>query len=119
MTTTVLALPGIAFAAGTTVSNSTIPSIITNVLAPFFNGLIPIFVALALLGFFWGAATFIWNAGDEKKRAEGRYVMIWGVIALFFFLSITGIINLLQTELGVGGNSVITPPSAKPGDYGL
>lgn len=102
----------------TTVTNSDLIGVINSII-PSFKELVPILTAFALLGFLWGLAMFIWSSGDEKKRAEGRYVMFWGILALFVFLSIVGIINLLQSTLSVGGSSVITPPSACPSKYGL
>lgn len=70
-----------------------------------FGGLIskatPIVVALALLGFFWGLAIYIFNAGDEKKKSQGKNIMIYGVLALFIMLSIFGIIGVLQSTFGV------------------
>ncbi len=108
-----LAFPCVAFAAAT---NLNLFEVINNIIPPFMM-LVPIMTSVALLGFFWGMAMFIWNAGDEKKRSEGKYVMLWGILALFVFLSITGIIVLLQNTLSVGGSSVIIPPSANPSSY--
>lgn len=113
-------VPAVASAAGAvTVTNSS-PSlydVTMNNLFPFILGLIPIMTGFALLGFVWGLTRFIWNAGDEKKREEGRNVMIWGILAFFVFLSIIGITNVLQDTLGVGGNPTINPPSANPASY--
>ncbi|MCH8050377.1 hypothetical protein IIB51_03200 [Patescibacteria group bacterium] len=67
---------------------STLTSIITSI--------IPVVVALAILFFFWGLAKFILHADDETKRAEGKQIMIWGIIALFVIFTIWGIIVLLQ-----------------------
>lgn len=70
------------------------------------NQATPIVVALALLGFFWGLAIYIFNAGDEKKKVEGRNIMIWGILALFVMLSVFGIIGALQaTFLPSSGNA--------------
>ena len=85
---------------------------ISNILGTF-NSLIatatPIVVAFALLGFFWGLAIYIFNAGDEKKKSQGRNIMIWGVLALFVMLSVFGIIGVLQTTLGVQNTSIAIP----------
>lgn len=62
----------------------------------------PIVVALALLGFFWGLAVFIFNAGDEAARKKGKSIMIYGVLALFIMLSVFGIISVLQSTLQIG-----------------
>ena len=63
-----------------------------------------VIAALALLFFFWGLAKFIMNASDETKRAEGRSVMVWGVIALFVMVTVWGLVGILQnTFFGSGG----------------
>ena len=73
----------------------------------------PIVVALALLGFFWGLAIYIFNAGDEKKKAEGRSIMIWGILALFVMLSVFGIIGALQSTFQLDNGGTISIPSVQ------
>lgn len=77
------------------------------------NPLIRIVVAIALLVFFWGLVKFIFRVGgDEKAVADGRRLMIWGVIALFVMVSIWGIINFIAAALLPGGNPAPpTPPN--------
>lgn len=62
---------------------------------------IGVVVTLALLLFFWGAALFIFSAGDDTKRTEGKKRMIWGIIALFVIFAIWGIIALLCQITGI------------------
>ena len=59
--------------------------------------IIPVVLVLAILFFFWGLAKFILHADDETKRAEGKQIMIWGIIALFVIITIGGITALLQS----------------------
>jgi len=68
----------------------------------------PIVVGLALLGFFWGLAVFIFSAGNAKKQAQGRSIMIWGILALFIMLSVFGIIGTLQSTFDVGNPTLNT-----------
>ena len=57
-------------------------------------------VGLALLGFFWGLARFIFRiGGDEKAVEEGKKIMIWGLIALFVMISVWGIVIFMQEAL--------------------
>ncbi len=85
----------------------------------------PMVVALALLGFFWGLAMYMFSlSGGEGTSAHsaygapaspqgkqtGRTVMLYGIITLFVMVSIWGIVNILQQTFDVGGGS-ITPPS--------
>lgn len=78
-----------------------IANIITN--------LTPVVVALALLYFFWGLAKYILNAGDEEKKAEGRGIMIWGIISLFVIVSVWGIVGILNDTF-TGGQPVTNVP---------
>ena len=74
------------------------------------NLAIPIVFAIALLAFFWGLAKFINNSGSEEKKAEGKNLMIWGVLALFIMASIWGIVIFIGDALGVGqGGATPTP----------
>ncbi|MEK7175867.1 MAG: hypothetical protein AAB695_00640 [Patescibacteria group bacterium] len=65
---------------------------------------IPVVAGLALLVFFKGLAAFIAKSGDEKSHAEGKNLMIWGLIALFVMVSIWGIISVLSGEFGFGSS---------------
>jgi len=80
-------------------------------------------MGLALLFFFWGLAKFIFSAGNEEKLAEGKSIMVWGVIALFFMSSIWGIVAVVGRELGIRSGGIFdvgappsgsTPPSGGP-----
>ena len=61
--------------------------------------LIPIVFTLALLYFFWGVVKYIKSEGDGK--AEGRQIMVWGVVALFVMSSIWGLVRFIQTEFSL------------------
>lgn len=65
------------------------------------NLIIPILFGLSLVYFFWGVSQFILRAGEQKAREEGRNKMIWGIIALFVFVSIYGILGLIGGVLGI------------------
>ncbi|MFA5876890.1 MAG: hypothetical protein WC880_00835 [Candidatus Paceibacterota bacterium] len=73
----------------------------------------PIVVALALLAFFWGLVTYIFGSSNDEKRKKGIHIMVWGIIALFVMLSVFGIINALQSTLGVQ-NTQISIPKVTP-----
>ncbi|MEK7642787.1 MAG: hypothetical protein AAB392_03245 [Patescibacteria group bacterium] len=61
--------------------------------------LIPIAFALCLLYFFWGVAKYIKSEGEGK--AEGRSIMLWGIVGLFVASSIWGIVIFIQKELNL------------------
>lgn len=75
----------------------------------------PIVVALALLYFFWGLATFILSSGDEEKRNKSRGVMIWGIIALFIIVSVWGLIGVVQETFDIKGDETINIPKVDLG----
>jgi hypothetical protein len=74
--------------------------------------------AAALLFFLWGLARFILAVGgDEKAVSQGKTFMMWGIIALFVMVSVTGIIAFMQSELGLpnaGGGAQIQGGSINP-----
>ncbi len=91
----------------------------------FINLFIQIIFGLAMIYFFWGLSQFILHSSDPKKLAEGRSKMVWGIVAIFVFLSIYGIIYFIGNTLGigVGGNinpssGIITPGSTSGGSGG-
>jgi hypothetical protein len=71
-----------------------------------FTGLIklalPIMVGLAVLVFFKGLIAFIAKSGDAKTHAEGRSLILWGIIALFVMVSVFGILRFFYSDLGFG-----------------
>ncbi len=67
--------------------------------------LIPLVIALAVLVFLWGVfKAFILGGTDEGKRAEGRQLMLWGIIAFVVMVGIWGVIELVQVLFGVDSN---------------
>lgn len=105
-------LPVVTFAApvGDNVTN------IVRAIGNIVDLLIPIAFAVGLLGFFWGLAKYIFNAGDEEKKAEGRNIMIWGAVALFVMASIWGIVGFIGQAVGVTttGGSIGVPTVPRP-----
>lgn len=65
------------------------------------NLLLPIVIGIALLAFFWGLATYIFNAGNEDAKDKGKRIMIGGIIALFVAVAIWGIIGFIGSALGI------------------
>lgn len=68
---------------------------------------IPIVMGLALLGFFWGLAKYIFSQGNEKSTMEGKKVMLYGLVALFVMVSVWGIIGFFQRDLNIEGGGII------------
>src|SRR3989344_5496328 len=60
------------------------------------NGLIGLFITLAIVVFFWGLVKYLWSMSNEDAH-EGLKIMFWGLIAL------------LQRSFNVQGGAAITP----------
>src|SRR5437870_2959285 len=96
-------LPAVSFAAvtGTSPINLSGIKILIQDVGGIFNALIPVLFAASLVFFFWGLAQFILRAGDEKTHEAGKQKMLWGVIALFVFIGIYGILRVVAGTLNI------------------
>lgn len=72
------------------------------------NGVIGLFITLAIVVFFWGLIKYLWSMGSEDAH-EGLKIMFWGVVAIFVMVSIWGIIGLVQRSLRVQSTEPIIP----------
>ena len=73
-----------------------------------FSLLVPIFITLAVLYFFWGLIEYLMGGADKKE--EGRSIMIWGIVVIFIMVSVFGIVQLLANTFGLGlGTTIQTP----------
>ncbi len=68
--------------------------------------LIPFMLALALLFFFWGLLTTIFAKGDEDAIKDGRWRMIWGIIAFAVMVSVWGLVQILRDTFNVTATTV-------------
>lgn len=69
----------------------------------------PLLFALAIIYFFWGIIKFIRSAGDPKAAAEGKSIMIYGVIAIAVMVSVYGLVNWITTTLSLDNSTVNLP----------
>lgn len=86
-----------------------------NYLIKIVSSLIPIMIVLAVLAFFWGVVKFVAHADDEKQIAEGREIMVWGLVGLFVLVGLWGIVGYLQTTLGLKTPIPLSPLYTLPG----
>lgn len=90
-------LPMLAFAQ----TSETVDSILIRI-QDIMGVAIPIIMTLALLYFFWGLAQYILGGSvDEEKRAAGRNIMIYGIIALFVMAAVWGLVRVLGNTFNV------------------
>ena len=90
------ALPAVASAQGLTNIDNLLKSI-----GKLISTATPIVVGLALLAFLWGLAVFVFSAGNEDAQTRGKSIMIWGVVALFVMTSVWGLVNFIDSALGL------------------
>ena len=70
------------------------------------SSLVSLALGLAVVLFLFGVLKYV-NAGvDEGSRAYARQLMIWGIVALFVMVSVTGLVALLSstTQINPGGS---------------
>ena len=97
-----LFLPLTAFAA----TPVTIPVFLGRVRG-ILDALIPFIIGLAVFVIIWGIFNYVVHAAEEEKRAEARAYIVWGIVGVFFMISIWGFVTILLNTLGVG--STIDP----------
>ncbi len=78
-----------------------------NDVTGYFADLIPIFLSLMIVVFFWGVVKFIYHADDEKAVAEGKSIMIWGVVGIGVVALLWGIVGYLQVSLGLNTTTTV------------
>ena len=62
----------------------------------------PIIMTLAFIYFFWGIAQFVLkDAGNDKTREDGKKKILWGIVAIFVMVSITGIVHWIGSTLDI------------------
>ncbi len=82
---------------------------VLETIADLINLATPIVVALALLFFFWGLATYILKTGEKEARDKARNQMIYGLIALFLMVSVWGIVNVIRDTFDLDDTSIDVP----------
>ena len=72
---------------------------LTNRLSTVANDIIVFLVGVALVVIIWGTFKYVRSAGDAEKIAEGRKVVVYGIIALFLMLSFWGFVMIIRKSL--------------------
>jgi hypothetical protein len=67
---------------------------------------VPVLFAIAFLVFLWGIIQFfILSRGDEEKQAQGRGLMLYGIIGFFLMVSVWGLVNILVGTFSLNSNT--------------
>ncbi len=65
------------------------------------NTIIPLLVAIALVFFFIGLVRFIYESSDSHGHAEGKELIVWGLVAMFVLVSVWGILATMREALNL------------------
>lgn len=93
---------------------------ITDVNKTVVSAFATLFMALAMVAFFYGMVEFILASrdGESKGMQNGKQFMLWSVIGLFVMFSIYGLIKFGQGILGIQNSTSIVIPSFQIGGGG-
>lgn len=67
---------------------------------------IPILLLVGTIVFLWGVITYLTAGPDEEKQAYGKYLIVYGLVGLFIMVAIWGIVRVLTSTFGVGGERI-------------
>ncbi len=81
------------------------------------KAIVPMLITIALIVFIWGLIQYLLNTGEDSKRKEGIYIMLYGVIAIFVMSSVWGLVRLLQSTFSVQQNTAIVPSAPDVGSF--
>lgn len=88
-----LALPGVALAAPSTFKG------LIDLFIYYIQQVTPIVFGFAFVAFFWGLMKYIFAAGNESEKENGKNIMVWGLIGIFFLSSIVAIVSMVGGTL--------------------
>ena len=60
--------------------------------------------------FVWMVADIIWTSGNPEKRKQAGARLTWGIVAMFIFISIGGIIAVLNMTFFSSNATITAPP---------
>ena len=77
----------------------------------YITAIVPILISVAIMVFFWGIVKFIAHAYDEKAVAEGKQLIIWGLVGIFVIVALWSIVGYVQSSFGLNlSNRAATVP---------
>ncbi len=69
-------------------------------------------VALTTLVFMYGLMKYMFKgSGSDTARAEGRKLMLWGLIGIFVMISVWGLVGILASTIGHNSSALPQFPS--------
>lgn len=67
----------------------------------FINTLVALLTVVSTVVFMVGGIRYIYKAGDAKGLGNDKYLMQWGLVAMFVLVSIFGILEVLKNSFNV------------------
>ena len=93
---------------------TTLTSLINFFTCTLMNAVVPLLMALSVVGFVYGIIQYFLNPDNEEKRKAGKSFMLWGLVALFVIVSIWGLVGILSnTFLGSSHTYLPSLPESK------
>ena len=77
--------------------------------ADILNFALAILIGVAIATFFWGLVKYLFTAQGGPEQSKASTIMVWGLVALFFMLSVFGIVRFLQVTFGLGVTPIDPP----------
>ncbi len=68
------------------------------------NSVIPFIIGLGVLLFLIGLVAYVAAGDNEEKRAQGRDLIIFGIIVIFVMVSVWGFVNLLISTFNLNNS---------------
>ncbi len=82
------------------------------------NFVVPITITLALIVFFWGLIGYLYRSDSDDSRKEATRRMIGGILVFFVIVSLWGLTNFLEDQLGLSSPSTEIVPGFNFINYG-
>lgn len=74
--------------------------------AKIINPAIEFVFIIAFVVFIWGVSEYIRGADNEKKRADGRQHMLWGIVGFLIMFGVFGLMQILTNTFGIKGYTI-------------
>lgn len=73
------------------------------------DAVVPLLMALAIVGFIYGLIKYFLNPDSEEKRKDGKNFMLWGLVSLFVMVSIWGLVSIFSNTFLPTGTRTVVP----------